>query len=84
MSEELQDRIVITEWEYDPVVKGFHPNMIYKNQRLTDAISDYYELILKPEDVELFSQNHNLIATSRKMYGAFFEKDLKHSDPEPK
>lgn len=87
MSEELipeEDRIVITEWEYDPVVKGFHPNMIYKDHRLADAISEFYERVLQPEDVELFSQNNNCIATSRKMYGAFFEKDLKHADTESK
>lgn len=28
------DRIVITEWNYDSQVEGFHQDMIYKDQEL--------------------------------------------------
>lgn len=87
MSEELipeEDKIIITEWEYKSDSVNIHPEMIYKDQRLADAISDYYERILQEQDIELFNQNWNIIATSKKLYGAFFEKDLKHAEPESK
>lgn len=76
-----EDKIVITEWEYKIGADNeIHPDMIYKDQRLADAISDYYERILQDQDIELFRQKWNIIATSKKFYGAFFEKDLKHAE----
>lgn len=79
-----ENRIVITEWEYKGGIDAMHPEMVYKDKKLSDAINDYYERVLEPQDIEIFQKKWNIIATSKKMYGAFFEKDLKHADPESK
>ena len=41
----MEDKIVITEWEYPKNEWGIHPNMIYSDRRLCEAITDYYERI---------------------------------------
>lgn len=76
-----ENKIVITEWEYKMGADNeIHPEMIYKDVRLSDAICDYYERVLKEQDIEVFKHKWNIIATSKKFYGAFYEKDLKHAD----
>lgn len=81
---EEQDRIVITEWEYKHGDSKFPKNMVQQNKRLSEAILDYFHRELKPADIELWVHDYNIIATSKKFYGAFFEKDLKHADSESK
>lgn len=79
-----EEPIVITEWPYKHGYSKFPKQMVQNNESLSDAIMEYYNMVLQPKDEELFVHDGNIIATSRKFYGAFFEKDLKHADPESK
>lgn len=75
-----ENKIVITEWDYKHGDSKFPTSMVQKDDRLSEAIMDYYKRILEPADVEIWVHDYNILATSKKFYGAFYEKDLKHAD----
>lgn len=75
-----EDKIVITEWNYKHGDSKFPKEMVQKDDQLSEAIMGYYKRELEPKDIELWVHDYNIIATSKKFYGAFFEKDLKHAE----
>ena len=75
-----EDKIVITEWYYKHGDSKFPKNMVQKDKQLSEVIMGYYHDVLKLENVELWVHDFNIIATSKKFYGAFFEEDLNHSE----
>lgn len=75
-----EDKIVITEWDYKHGDSKFPKGMVQKDDRLSEAIMDYYKRELETKNIELWVHDYNIIATSKKFYGAFFEKDLKHAE----
>jgi hypothetical protein len=75
-----EERVVITEWPYRNGDSKFPKNMVIKEGVLSEAIMEYYNRVLKPKNEKLYVHDGNIIATSNKFYGAFFEKDLKHAE----
>lgn len=75
-----EDKIVITEWGYKHGDSKFPKEMVQKDNQLSAAIMDYYKRELETKNIELWVHDYNIIATSKKFYGAFFEKDLKHAE----
>lgn len=76
----MEEPIVITEWEYRHGDSKFPKHMVVKDETLSDTIMEYYHHELFQKDIELWVHDFNIIATSKKFYGAFYEKDLKHTD----
>jgi hypothetical protein len=75
-----EGKIVITEWNYKHGDSEFPKNMVQKDEQLSEAIMGYYLEVLKPADIELWVHDQNIIATNKKFYGAFYEKDLQHAE----
>jgi hypothetical protein len=78
-NKEQEDKIVITEWDYKHGDSKLPLSMVQKDDRLSEAIMDYYKRILEPAGIEIWVHDFNILATSKKFYGAFYEKDLKHA-----
>lgn len=76
-----EDKMVITEWDYRNGNSKFPKQMVQKDDALSEYIMEYYHRELFPKDIELWVHDFNIIATSKKFYGAFYEKDLKHTEP---
>ena len=71
-----KDKIVITSWPLkDPFVT---PDMVFNDEKLSNAITEYYQRELFPKNIELFEQKENCIATDSGTYGAFYESTLVH------
>lgn len=71
----MKDKIVITKWllsdKYSLDENVFNPNRL-----LEEAINEYAERELTPNNIEIFKRDRNILITEQGCYGAFFEKDL--------
>ena len=69
-----KDAVVITQFSLTYTADRVF-SYIKEDKELVDAITNVKNT-LKKQGVEVFEQNHNIIATDKGYYGAFWEKDL--------
>lgn len=74
----MENDIIITQWATDDKY-AFSPNTVKEDIKLSNAILDYYNEVLEPLNIKLIEQRFNVLITEAGIYGAFYEKDLKHA-----